>query len=194
MNTVSKNGLSPDANRRDSRGFDSPKAGEPGAGESGPGEDTLRLIAGLPAPEGLADRVKAGLRNAPEAGRILTWPGTLLPARGWMYTNVARGAAAAAIVCVVAGGGWRIYSHVQQAAPANVIMMPPPVTPPGTRFGGANGQGRPNTPDGLVITHPQAPPSEVNTVQKMPSTPNTAPGGKAAKKKKAPHPVAAPVQ
>ena len=43
------------------------------------GEDTLRLIASLPAPEKLAGRVNAGLRAAPQSSRTLMWRGSLLP-------------------------------------------------------------------------------------------------------------------
>jgi len=185
MNTVSNNGLSPDTNRRDSRGFDSSNFGEANAGEPGLGEDTLRLIATLPAPDGLADRVKAGLRSAPRAGRILIWPGPLLPVRGWMYTNVARGAAAAAIVCVVAGGGWRIYSRVQQSSPsADVIVMPAPAVPVQGRFTESNAPRRPNTLDGPQLTHPIVPTTEINPVEKMPAQPNTLPNSKPIKRKK----------
>ncbi len=73
---------------------------------------TLRLIANLPAPEGLAERVQAGLRaemlSAPRRARVLQWPSALRPGHGLM-----RSAAAAAIVAVVAGGGWSVYSRVQ---------------------------------------------------------------------------------
>ena len=77
-------------------------------------EATLRLIANLPAPKGLEDRINASLRTAqqsvPRKGRLLSWPGTKFrPGSDWM-----RSAAAAAIVLVVAGGGWGIYSHVQE--------------------------------------------------------------------------------
>ena len=37
-------------------------------------EETLRLIASLPAPAGLEDRVHAALRAAPRRGRVLAWP------------------------------------------------------------------------------------------------------------------------
>ena len=37
-------------------------------------EETLRLIATLPAPAGLEDRVKAGLRSAPRRGTVISWP------------------------------------------------------------------------------------------------------------------------
>ena len=80
---------------------------------SGPGEDTLQLIANLPAPAGLEDRIHAGLlahaHSARRAGRVLAWPANSSAGSAWM-----RSAAAAAIVFVVAGGGWGIYSRVQQ--------------------------------------------------------------------------------
>jgi hypothetical protein len=74
----------------------------------GDAEAALRLIARLPAPDGLEDRVHAKLLAAPRSGRVLAWPGAFAAASGWM-----RAAAAAAIACVVAGGGWGVYSHVQ---------------------------------------------------------------------------------
>jgi hypothetical protein len=58
------------------------------------GEDTLRLIASLPAPEGLADRVQSGLHHAPPTGRVLNWRGPLRPSGNWMQSTMARGAAA----------------------------------------------------------------------------------------------------
>ncbi|MGB6719610.1 MAG: hypothetical protein WBE72_02360, partial [Terracidiphilus sp.] len=48
------------------------------------GEETLRLIANLPAPEGLEDRVHEVLRSAPRRGRVLPWPARLSPGGGWM--------------------------------------------------------------------------------------------------------------
>jgi len=77
---------------------------------SGAVDATLRAIAGLPAPAGLEDRVKAALRREP-AGReakLVEWP-----RGGWARSAWARGAAAAAIVVVVAGGSWGVYSRVQ---------------------------------------------------------------------------------
>jgi len=76
----------------------------------GEADATLRTIAGLPAPAGLEDRVKAALRREPAGrqARMLEWP------RGsWAQSAWARGAAAAAIVAVVAGGSWSVYSRVQ---------------------------------------------------------------------------------
>ena len=90
-------------------------------------EETLRLIASLPAPAGLEDRVHAALRSArqfrPASGLAQTFEtAKRLDDRDWMRT-----AAAAAIVFVVAGGGWGVYTHVQnvqQGQPAKVIVMP----------------------------------------------------------------------
>ena len=115
-----------------------------GAGEA---EETLRLIARLPAPEGLEDRVHAGLRSAPRSARVLAWPAAFSPAGGWL-----RAAAAAAIVFVVAGGGWGIYSHVQPGEPAHGIAGPRIAAPGGFTEGGA--VRRPQTLVGPVVTHP----------------------------------------
>jgi hypothetical protein len=112
-------------------------------------EATLRLIATLPAPEGLEDRVNASLRtaqrSAPRMGRILAWPmAGFKPGRDWM-----RSAAAAAIVIVVAGGGWGIYSRVQ---PARGIAAPPRVAAP-AGFSSAGAMRTPQTLNGPVVKH-----------------------------------------
>jgi hypothetical protein len=97
------------------------------------GDETLRLIASLPAPAGLENRVHAALRAAENRGpqlqvaapgaarqaRILAWPRRLNQQKGWMRT-----AAAAAIVFVVVGGGWGVYTRVEHNQPAKVIVMP----------------------------------------------------------------------
>ena len=177
MNSLPNNGHGPHADNRDS---------------NGPGEDTLRLIAALPAPQGLPERVKAGLRAAPETGRVLMWRGPLRPAAGWMYGSVARGTAAAAIVCLVAGGGWRIYSRVQPASGARVIAMPAPATRSGSGFSNSGAVRRPDTVVGPVLTHPVAPASDVNVVEKTPAQPSANPHRKTRKLPS--RPLAAPVQ
>jgi hypothetical protein len=120
-------------------------------GSSSTGEDTLRLIAGLPAPAGLEDRVRAGVLASPQiaarTGRVLSWPAALRPESGWM-----RGAAAAAIVFVVTGGGWGVYSRVEKPQPANVIVLPHGSAPRGFSNDGA--MRTPNTLNGPVLTHP----------------------------------------
>ena len=110
-------------------------------------EETLRLIARLPAPKGLEDRVQAGLRTAPRSARILAWPGPLWLGGGWL-----RAAAAAAIVCVVAGGGWGIYSRVQPGRSLPGVAGPR-VAGPG-QFSTGEAVRRPQTLVGPVVTKP----------------------------------------
>ena len=143
-------------------------------------EKTLRLVASLPAPEGLANRVKEEMRHARRA-QLLQWPTALMPG-AWMTSPALRGIAAAAIVCVVAGGGWRIYSHVQTPAPqAHVVVMPARV---GSQ-GGFSNAGAMRTPDTLakpVLTHAVTP--EASNTQAKPG----------AKHHKAHHAAAQPIQ
>ncbi len=104
------------------------------------GEDTLRLIAGLAAPEGLEQRVRAALRTAPRQGRVLAWPLTLRADAAWV-----RATAAAAIVMVVAGGGWGVYSRIQPGQRAKAPLAPARV---GT-MSGFSGAGAVRTPQTL---------------------------------------------
>jgi hypothetical protein len=132
----------------------------PGAAEA---ETTLRLIAALPAPEGLEERVKTALHQSvhqtPQSRSLLHWPRT-----DWMQTQMqswARTAAAAAIVFVVIGGGWEIYARVQPAPQPNAIALPPQPTS-GHAHGGfasANAIRKPRTLDGTALTHPLAAPA-----------------------------------
>ncbi len=100
---------------------------KPLVGGSGEFEETLRLIARFSAPEGLEERVQAGLRAAASTAsgraRILRWPEALRLENDWMQ-NLARAAAAAAIVAVVVGGGWGISSRFQPAQPSSAIAVP----------------------------------------------------------------------
>jgi hypothetical protein len=131
----------------------------------GSAEETLRVVAGLPAPAGLEDRVRAALHLAsidfagledsqrPEngsgesgagidrRGRVLAWPAALKPQTSWMRT-----AAAAAIVFVVAGGGWGVYTRVEQNRPARILVMPPRIG----ASGGFSGAGAVRTPQTLT--------------------------------------------
>jgi hypothetical protein len=80
-------------------------------------EATLRLIANLPAPRDLENRVIAGLRSTPASARVLNWLPN--PADNWL-----RAAAAAAIAFLVVGGGWGIYSRVQPEGATATIPQP----------------------------------------------------------------------
>jgi len=149
-------------------------SGAPRERDSASAEATLRLIARLPAPEGIEDRVNAGLKSAPCTGRVLQWPAMLRPTSSWM-----RGAAAAAIVFVVAGGGWGIYMRVQPTQPARVIVMPPRPGA-GGGFSNAGAMRTPQTLNGSVVAAPVAPhasdaqagtlpPVPAKTLQKAPA-------------------------
>ncbi len=140
------------------------------------GEDTLRLIALLPAPLGLEDRLQAGLRAAPRAGRVLAWPAALRPGSDWM-----RSAAAATIVFAVVGGGWGVYTRVQPAPQAKVIQMPARATAPGG-FSPAGAVRTPTTFHGPVVTQPAAGQVKIlpRTAQKTNQRPQVNVAGQAA--------------
>ncbi len=139
-----------------------------GAGNSDGGEfeATLRLIANLSAPAGLADRVQAGLRVAPAAastsGRILRWPEVLRPGAVWMQGPPARMAAAAAIVFVVIGGGWTVASHVQPAQPVRAVVLPPRMNAP-AGFSSSGAMRTPQTLNRPIVAHATA--AELQAVQ-----------------------------
>jgi hypothetical protein len=129
-----------------------PIANHPSSGNaSDAGEDTLHLVAKLPPPAGLEDRIHSGLlahaRSAPRARRVLAWPVTASAASPWM-----RSAAAAAIVFVVAGGGWGIYSRVQQPQAAKVVVMPRGSAP--GEFTNSGAMRTPTTLNGPVLVQP----------------------------------------
>lgn len=178
MNVSPRNGSFPDTQDRD---------------PSRSGEDTLRLIASLPAPEGLTDRMQEGLRHARPTARVLAWGGPLRPSGSWMHSPIARGAAAAAIVCVVAGGGWRIYSRVQPAPAARVLAMPPRVAPGSGGFSQSNAKRVPQTLNGPVLTHPVADNSEQKVADKAPGSSRPVPGRPASAKKSGARPVVTPM-
>ena len=104
-------------------------------------ERTLRLLAKLPAPVGLEDRVKSGLRAAPPRAAVISWP--FSHDGRWMHSPGVRAAAAAAIVLVVAGGGWSVYSHIQ------IAPLPTPLVAPQLLHGGFNSAGARRVPQTL---------------------------------------------
>ena len=114
-------------------------------------EETLRLIARLAPPEGLEERVQAGLKAAPALGavQILAWPTALRLDSAWM-----RSAAAAAIVAVVVGGSWSVYSRVQSIQPTRAITVPLHLSTRGG-FSSAGAMRTPQTLNGpIVVEHP----------------------------------------
>jgi hypothetical protein len=122
---------------------------------------TLRLIAGLPTPDGLENRVIAGLRSAPRSGRMISWPRLINPTENWL-----RSAAAAAIVFVIIGGGWGVYSHVQTTS----AIAAPPSTGAAGAFSNAGAVRVPQTVPAPVVLQP-APvqPAVAEPAKKLPS-------------------------
>ena len=114
-------------------------------------EDTLRLIANLPAPRGLEDRVKAGLRSAPRRGKVVAWPFSATEI--WMHSSGVKAAAAAAIVLAIAGGGWGVFSHIQVAPVPSAFIESPSPNGAG-RFSTAGAVHVPQTVQGPVIAAP----------------------------------------
>jgi hypothetical protein len=112
----------------------------------GEADATLRLIASLPAPEGLAERVRGGLHagTVREGARVLNWPMSARNGIGWL-----RGVAAAAIVCVVAGGAWLISAKAP-AAGGSAVAAPVHVRPAGG-FSNASAMHTPDTLKGPVL-------------------------------------------
>jgi hypothetical protein len=115
------------------------------------GEDTLRLIAGLPAPEGLEARVHTALRSAPRKGRVLAWPFALRADAAWV-----RATAAAAIVTIVVGGGWGVYSYIQPWQAAKTPTAPARVGS-AEGFSGAGAKRSPQTLQPPVVSAPPKP-------------------------------------
>ena len=151
---------------------------------SGEFESTLRLLASLPSPEGLAERVQAGLRAAPAAGgaRILAWPAALRLESGWLQSSLARSAAAAVIAAVVAGGGWGVYSRVQLNQAQRGIALPRVVMPSG--FSSAGAMRTPQTLNGPVVARPGTIGPQVANVAGKPAAQTPVRRGKIAKDKK----------
>lgn len=155
-------------------------------------DETLRLIAKLPAPAGLEDRVLTGVRAGVRAGmlagskaeshfgRLLVWPASFSPQRDLMQ-GAMRAAAAAAIVCVVLGGGWGIHARFQ-SAPLPTAITQPQVNPARQAApGGFSSAGAMHTPVTLngplvaqpTITKPQAArPDENKTTTKSSISPS----------------------
>lgn len=151
-----------------------------GAGSGAPDaaefEATLRMIAHLPLPEGLEDRLRETLRaaergTAQDRPRILLWPQTVQRRDAWLRSSLGRAAAAAAIVLVVLGGGWDICSRVQAPLAAKSIVPPPRMSVPGG-FSSAGAMRTPKTLNGPRVAQPAA------AAQKPAKTASEAPAGR----------------
>ena len=136
---------------------------------TGAAEETLRIIATLPAPEGLEDRVREALARDSGTARVLTWPSA---GSRHGYRAAARGVAAAAIVLVVGGGGWGVYSRVHPAQVPRVVAMPRVAAPGG--FSSAGAMRTPQTLNGPVLAHPVAPTANHASAQPQANLPKKA--------------------
>lgn len=148
----------------------------------------LRLIASVPVPDGLEERVHASLRAAPRGARVQAWPSVLRPQAAWLGSGWARTAAAAAIVFVVAGGGWGVYLRLPHSP--KVVTMPA-----AQKASGFSSAGAIHTPDaiqGPVIANPViANPVTVNPLAaKPPAHRKTHPGKLKTKKAETANPIA----
>jgi len=114
-------------------------------------EETLGIIAMLPAPAGLEDRIKAGIHSAPRRGMVIAWP--FESPRNWIHSTGMRVAAAAAIVVAVAGGGWGVYSHIQ-VAPVPSAFVDPQLPNGAGRFSTAGAMHVPQTVEGPIVASP----------------------------------------
>jgi hypothetical protein len=114
-------------------------------------EETLRMVAQLPAPDGLSARVQASLRTAPQPTGS-TFSG-VFGFSGWMHSTAMRTAAAAAIVCAVTGGGWQIYSHVQTSPAMQGVAVPARVDNGQGGFSTSGAIAKPDPLKAPVITH-----------------------------------------
>jgi hypothetical protein len=88
-------------------------------------ERTLKLLAALPAPEGLAGRVQTRLgapAAAPVRGRLLPWPTERATRTVWL-----RAAIAAGLLAAVAAGGMTAYRWVAPAPMAHTVPARPAV-------------------------------------------------------------------
>src|ERR1700739_759804 len=116
-------------------------------------EKTLRVIATLPAPEGIEERVKSGLHAAPRQGSVISWPPMAANGARWTQLAALRAAAAAAIVVVVAGGAWEVYAHIRVAPEPAAVAAP-------EHLGGTGGLStagavrKPQTLEGPVVAVP----------------------------------------
>jgi hypothetical protein len=122
--------------------------------------ETLQLIARLPAPKGLEERIQAGvsanLRATPKTSRILSWPKGFRERGSWRQSAALRAVAAAAIVCIVLGGVWGILSLVQVAQPVNAIAQPPHAPAAAGGFSSAGAMRLPQTIQGPVVAQTPA--------------------------------------
>lgn len=135
---------------------------------------TLRLLATLPAPQGLETRLLAKLGDHPQPKRVLAWPWRVALAE----SAGMRAVAAALLVAVLAGGGWGIAlltRTVQQAGASRASVRS---GMGGTGFSSAGAMRTPETLKGPAVPMTVAAPPATTLV----AAPEVAPVKKVGKK------------
>ena len=133
-------------------------------------DETLRLLASQPAPEGLEDRLqrqlKTALHSAPRPG-VFAWVKDELAERFRFLSldgATMRAVAAVAIVAVVLGGGWSVFSRVQLAPQGSAIQQRG-----GGGFSSAGAIRTPQNIEGPVVVMPVAQPQMEKTEKSKPA-------------------------
>jgi hypothetical protein len=118
-------------------------------------EQSLRLIASLPAPVGIEDRVKSGLHSHSSQTGVIAWPLSSSNRSRWAQASYLRAVAAAAIVFVVAGGGWGVYARFGPAPAPAAEAVPQRIDGGGGGLSPAGARRTPTTVEGPVIAVPK---------------------------------------
>jgi len=106
-------------------------------------EETLRLLATLPPPTGLEDRVHQRIDSQIRAEQFAPLPRSIWSL--WKPAHRLQFAGAAVLVLALVGSTWRVY-HTKNGA---VVIQPAPQTgspaTPTSNFGTAGAEGHPST-------------------------------------------------
>lgn len=115
--------------------------------QSGDPEATLRLLAQLPPPNGLADRVHRSLANAPGPSAASGFWSLWRPVHRLQF------AAAAVLVTAMAASSWTILASRHPATPATKAVAPAPAPQP-SAFSTAGAEHRPSTLKPIKVPPP----------------------------------------
>lgn len=155
----------------------SPSSNYPQA--SGDPEATLRLLAQLPPPEGLADRVHRNLAAAPDPAPAPRFWSLWLPAHRLQF------AGAAVLVTAMAASSWTILESRRPTSPAAKTAVPGTAADSGrSAFSSADAERHPATLKPIKV------PSAVPPAPKTSSAPKKKPS---AAKSRAVRPSASPI-
>jgi len=106
-------------------------------------EDTLRLLATLPPPAGLEDRVHLRVDARIRTAEYAPTPRSIWSL--WMPSRRLQFAGAAILVMALAGSTWSAYHTKSGQAVIQPVTQPASPTTPANSFGTAGAEGRPST-------------------------------------------------